>query len=143
MPNDREQERGKGRPRTAHLTNALSHLPSVFVPPPFIYLQRSSLHRLTTHPTQSSERTSFLGILIMKRARFDSSQVSPPSGESAEHHPKISRKIRACRSCPAVKCRYANLLAICLTPDETAMQKKLCVSPNCTSLLSPRANFVN
>ncbi|KFG78669.1 putative fungal specific transcription factor [Metarhizium anisopliae] len=41
----------------------------------------------------------------MKRARFDSSQVSPPS-ESAEHQPKVSRKIRACQACQnrKIKC---------------------------------------
>lgn len=40
LSNSREQERGKGRPRTTHLTNALSHFASVFVPPPFIYLSK-------------------------------------------------------------------------------------------------------
>ncbi|KAG8419424.1 hypothetical protein J3458_004291 [Metarhizium acridum] len=41
----------------------------------------------------------------MKRARFDSSQVSPPS-ELAEHQPKVSRKIRACQACQnrKIKC---------------------------------------
>ncbi|KAK2609098.1 hypothetical protein QQS21_002325 [Conoideocrella luteorostrata] len=41
----------------------------------------------------------------MKRARFDPSQVSP-SSESAEHQPKISRKIRACQACQnrKIKC---------------------------------------
>ncbi|KAG6016442.1 hypothetical protein E4U43_003650 [Claviceps pusilla] len=41
----------------------------------------------------------------MKRARFDSSQVSPPS-DSGDHQPKISRKIRACQACQnrKIKC---------------------------------------
>ncbi|QPG98416.1 hypothetical protein C2857_007587 [Epichloe festucae Fl1] len=41
----------------------------------------------------------------MKRARFGSSQVSPPS-ESGDHQPKISRKIRACQACQnrKIKC---------------------------------------
>ncbi|OAQ70985.1 fungal specific transcription factor [Pochonia chlamydosporia 170] len=40
----------------------------------------------------------------MKRARFDSSQVSPPS--ETEHQPKVSRKIRACQACQnrKIKC---------------------------------------
>ncbi|OAA44237.1 Transcription factor [Metarhizium rileyi] len=41
----------------------------------------------------------------MKRARFESSQVSPPD-EPAEHQPKVSRKIRACQACQnrKIKC---------------------------------------
>ncbi|KAG5932724.1 hypothetical protein E4U53_001208, partial [Claviceps sorghi] len=41
----------------------------------------------------------------MKRARFDSSLVSPPS-DYGDHQPKISRKIRACQACQnrKIKC---------------------------------------
>ncbi|KAG6031420.1 hypothetical protein E4U41_007573 [Claviceps citrina] len=41
----------------------------------------------------------------MKRARFDSSQGSPPS-DPGDHQPKISRKIRACQACQnrKIKC---------------------------------------
>jgi hypothetical protein len=88
--------RGGGSPE-ADLKSSHARITTAFAPPPIINLQWSSYPKRPLHPTQSPTRTSFHDIqCIMKRARFDSTQVSPPS-ESAEHHPKISRKIRACK----------------------------------------------